>query len=143
MNHKARKDHLLLHKVDDEMVVYDKNRKTAHRLNGTAVRVWTSLDGHRSTSEIADDLDVDESIVTLSIDHLAEAHLVESEEPFSVSRRQALRRVAIAAAAGFLLPVVTSIAAPTAAQAESGGHATPTYRRRRRWYRRRRRHWRW
>jgi len=117
---KACKDHFLIHQVDDEMVVYDKERKRAHRLNNTAARVWSLLDGDRTTSEIADDLDVDESVVTLSIDHLASAHLLESSEPLSVSRRKALGRVASAAAIGFLLPVVTSIAAPSAAQALSG-----------------------
>ncbi len=117
---KACKDHLLIHQVDDEMVVYDKERKRAHRLNNTAARVWSLLDGNRTTSEIADDLDVDECVVTLSIDHLASAHLLESSEPLSVSRRKALGRVASAAAIGFLLPVVTSIAAPSAAQALSG-----------------------
>ena len=120
---KACKDHLLIHQVDDEMVVYDKERKRAHRLNNTAARVWSLLDGNRTTSEIADDLDVDESVVTLSIDHLASAHLLESSEPPSVSRRKALGRVASAAAIGFLLPVVTSIAAPSAAQALSGSQA--------------------
>ena len=122
MTPKARKNHLLVHQVDDEMVVYDKEQKRAHRLNNTAGRVWSLLDGNRTTSEIADDLDVDESVVTLSIDHLAEAHLLESSEPFSVSRRKALRRVASAAAVGFLLPAVTSIAAPLAAQAQSNGN---------------------
>jgi len=123
MTPKACKDHLLIHQVDDEMVVYDKERKRAHRLNNTAATVWSLLDGNRTTSEIADDLDVDESVVTLSIDHLASAHLLESSEPLSVSRRKALGRVASAAAIGFLLPVVTSIAAPSAAQALSGVQA--------------------
>ncbi len=121
MTPKARKNHLLVHQVDDEMVVYDMNRKWAHRLNNTAARVWSLLDRNRTTSEIADDLDVDESVVTLSIDHLADAHLLESSEPFSVSRRKALLRAASAAAVGFLLPAVTSIPAPLAAQAQSGG----------------------
>ena len=120
MHPKARRYQLLIHDVGNEMVVYDKKRKRAHRLNNTAARVWSLLDGNRTTSEIADGLDVDESVVTLSIDHLAEAQLLESSEPFSVSRRKALRKVASVAAVGFLLPAVTSIAAPLAAQAQSG-----------------------
>lgn len=120
MTPKARKSHLLVHQVEDEVVVYDKKRQRAHRLNDTAAKVWSLLDGERTTSEIAGDLDVDESVVTLSIDHLASAHLLESSEPLSVSRRKAIGRVASAAAIGFLLPVVTSIAAPSAAQALSG-----------------------
>ena len=120
MTPKARKSHLLVHQVDDETVIYDKKRKRAHRLNNTAARVWSLLDGHRARREIADDLDVDESVVALSVDHLASAHLLESSEPLSVSRRTALRRVASAAAVGILLPVVTSIPAPLASMARSG-----------------------
>jgi len=127
MTPKARKNHLLVHQVDDEIVVYDKTQKRAHRLNNTATRVWRLLDGNRTTGEVADVLDLDESVVTLSVDHLANAHLLESSEPLSVSRRNALRRIASAAAVGFLLPAVTSIAAPFAAQAQSGnGNGSPT-----------------
>ena len=120
MTPKARKNHLLVHQVDDEIVVYDKTQKRAHRLNNTATRVWSLLDGNRTTGEVADVLDLDESVVALSVDHLANAQLLESSEPLSVSRRNALRRIASAAAVGFLLPAVTSIAAPFAAQAQSG-----------------------
>ena len=117
---KARESHLLVHQVEDEMVVYDQKRKLAHQLNEAATKVWSLLDGERTVSEIAGDLEVDESVVALAIDHLANAQLVESREPLSVSRRSALRRFATAAAIGVLLPVVTSIPAPLAAMAQSG-----------------------
>ena len=122
MTPKARESHLLVHQVEDEMVVYDKSRKQAHRLNDTAAKVWSLLDGERTTSEIACDLDLDESVVTLSVDHLAKAQLLESGKPLSVSRRTALAGVASAAAVGVLLPVVTSIPAPLAAMAQSYYH---------------------
>ena len=119
---KKRESDLVIHQVEDEMVVYDKTRKQAHRLNDTAAKVWSQLDGERTTSEIACNLDIDESVVTLSVDHLANAQLLESSEPLSVSRRSALRRVASAATVGVLLPVVTSIPAPLAAMAQSDYH---------------------
>ena len=121
MTPKARKSHLLVHQVEDEMVVYDKKRKRAHRLNEAAAKVWSRLDGDRTVSEIAGDLDVDESVVALAVDHLANAELLESSEPLPVSRRSALRRVASVAALGILLPAVTSIPAPLAAMARSPG----------------------
>ena len=117
---KTRDDNLLVHQVEDEIVVYDRTRKEAHRLNKSVAKVWNRLDGKRSVSEIAGELDVDESVVALVIDDLANAQLLESSEPLSVSRRSALRRVASAAAVGVLLPVVTSIPAPLAAMALSG-----------------------
>ena len=119
MNPKARDSHLLVHQVEDEMVVYDRTQKRAHRLNVAVAKVWSLLDGERSVNEIAGELEVDESVVALAVDDLANAQLLESSEPLSVSRRSALRRVASAAAVGVLLPVVASIPAPLAAEAES------------------------
>ena len=119
MTPKARQDSLLVHQVEDEMVVYHRTQKQAHRLNEAVAKVWSRLDGKRSIGEIASDLDVHESVVSLAVDDLQNAQLLESGEPLSVSRRKALRRVASAAAVGFLLPAVTSIAAPSAAMALS------------------------
>ena len=121
MNPKARDSHLLVHQVEDEMVVYDRTQKRAHRLNEAVAKVWSLLDGERSVDEIAGELELDESVVALAVDDLANAQLLESSEPLSVSRRSALRRVASAAAVGVLLPVVASIPAPLAAEAESDG----------------------
>ena len=122
---KTRDDNLLVHQVEDEIVVYDRTRKEAHRLNESVAKVWNRLDGKRSVGEIAGGLDLDESVVALAIDDLANAQLLESSEPLSVSRRSALRRVASAAAVGVLLPVVTSIPAPLAAMARSGRRRPP------------------
>ena len=122
MTPKALEDGLFVHQVEDEMVVYDRTRKQAHRLNDAVAKVWSLLDGKRSVTEIAGELDVDESVVALAVDDLANARLLESSEPLSVSRRSALRRFVSAAAVGVLLPVVTSIPAPLAAMAKSGRH---------------------
>jgi hypothetical protein len=120
MNPKARTDNLLIQELDGELVVYDPEHKRAHCLNPSATKVWRLLDGSRSVSAIASDLGFDQSVVDLAIDDLANARLLEEVEPLPVSRRTALRRVAAAAAVGFLLPAVSSIAAPLAAQAQSG-----------------------
>ena len=52
---------------------------------------------------------------------LAQAGLRADGEALPVTRRQALARVAAAAAVGLMLPAITSINAPLAAQAQSGG----------------------
>lgn len=117
---RTRPNDILVHHVDDEVVVYDKKRREAHRLNRTASEVWDLIDGERSIAEIAAALDIDESIVSLSVDELARVQLLDAGESLSVSRRAALRRIATAAAVGFVLPAITSIVAPTPAQAESG-----------------------
>ena len=117
---RARQNGILVHHVDDEVVVYDKSRCEAHRLNRTASKVWNLIDGARSVAQIAAALDVDESVVSLSIDELAKVQLLEAGEELSVTRRAIVRRMAAAAAVGFMLPAISSIVAPTPAQAESG-----------------------
>lgn len=116
---KPKRD-LLAHPVQDELVVYDMGEKKAHLLNQTAKRVWNELDGERSAEEIAGALELDQSVVELALDDLANAQLLDSGEPLPVSRRSALRTAAAAAAFGLLLPAVTTIPAPLAGQALSG-----------------------
>jgi hypothetical protein len=118
---KRRDRELLVHEVDGEIVIYDTIQKRAHRLNESAVSVWSLIDGERTTAEIAAHLEVDQQVVDLALDDLAKARLLEEMEPLSVSRREALRSAASAAAVGFLLPAVTSIVAPLAVEAQSGG----------------------
>ena len=116
---KARKDQVLTYEVDDEIVVYDTTRKLAHRLNQTASMVWHRLDGSQTSAEIATALGIEESVVGLAVDDLAQAHLLEGDATLSLSRRSAMRKVAAATAVGILLPAVSSIAAPQAAMAQS------------------------
>ncbi len=108
-----------------EVLVYDLQRDVGHCLNSTAAAAWKLCDGNRSPPQIARTLSrqlsapVDESVVLLALDQLADAYLlVEPEVPVErLSRRVALRRIGIAAAV--VLPLVTSIVAPTAAQTAS------------------------
>jgi hypothetical protein len=124
-----RKDGLIIQALGDEVLVYDWDRRKAHCLSRTAAAVWEHCDGKRTLEEIAElmavefDTPVAEDIVCLGLHQLRKARLLE--EPFTLSpapiaamsRREAMRRVGLAAAAA--LPVVTSIIAPKAAQAAS------------------------
>jgi hypothetical protein len=115
----------LSRQFDDEVLVYDLQRDAGHCLNSTAVAAWKLCDGNNSPSQIARTLSrqfsaqVDESVVLLALDRLADAHLlVEPVVPARrLSRRVALRRIGIAAA--IALPLVTSIVAPTPVHAAS------------------------
>ncbi len=120
MGLEARSNNLLIHNIGAETVVYDRDRQTAHRLNETATAVWQRLNGQTSAEEIATDLRCDSNVVIMAIDHLQSAHLLEGKDPTLVNRRSAVRKVARLAAAGAVLPVVSSIAAPMPAMAHSG-----------------------
>lgn len=139
MTPKHRSEGLLVEHVDDEVVVYDRKRDEAHRLNETLSDVWLEIDGEQTVEQIAEALEVDVSVIELAVDELTESQLLETGEPLSVSRRAAVRRAAAAAGIGLLLPALTSIAAPTPAAAMSGDSKPDPDRRRRRRRRRRNR----
>jgi hypothetical protein len=119
---RARKD-CLSRKLDDEVLIYDPQRHEGHCLNSTAAAVWKLCDGKNSPSQIAGTVSrqlsarVDEPIVLLALERLADVHLlVEPVMPVELpSRRAAIRRIGIAAAVA--LPLITSIVAPTPANA--------------------------
>jgi hypothetical protein len=118
----------LAREFGDEVLVYDLQRDVGHCLNLTAAATWKLCDGNNSPSQIARTLSrrfsapVDEAVVLLALDQLAGAHLLvePAVPPKRLSRRVALRRIGIAAA--IALPLVTSIVAPTPAQAASCLH---------------------
>jgi Coenzyme PQQ synthesis protein D (PqqD)/UPF0506 len=124
---RARAD-CLSREFGKEVLVYDRQRDEGHCLNSTAAATWKLCDGNNSPSQITRMLSqqlsarVDESVVLLALDQLANAHLlVEPKVPVKhLSRRVAIRRIGIAAA--IALPLVTSIVAPTPAQAASCLH---------------------
>jgi hypothetical protein len=119
---RARKEGLLVEELPHEMLVYDLERHKAHCLNPTAALVWKNCDGRTSVQELARllgktlDASVDEDVVWCALNQLEKDHLLEEkiEWPVNVerlSRRALIRRVGMAA---ILLPVITTIVAPTA-----------------------------
>ncbi|MBV9851282.1 MAG: PqqD family protein [Armatimonadetes bacterium] len=128
MTPEARQDQLLVQKVGDELVVYDQQHHRVHRLNKTAALVWRHCDGRTGVAELAallqseSGLPADEEVVRLALARLAKTRLLRDEcpEAKSITRRQVIRRLGLAGAMTLLLPVVTSIIAPTPAMAGSG-----------------------
>jgi hypothetical protein len=135
----ARRTRLLVHEVGDELVVYDRERHRAHRLNRAAGTVWRRCDGRTSVRELAVALatelavPVNEDVVRLALAQLERARLLRDPvgEPVpgpAISRRQVVRRLGAAGGLALLLPAVTSITAPTPVMAQyqpAGGVCTP------------------
>lgn len=107
-----------------EVLVYDLERHRAHCLNPPAAVVFKHCDGTRTVEDLARLLEselgapADPDCVWLALDRLDKARLLRprvKRPPAAgrVSRRDLVRRIGIAA----LLPVVTSLLAPTPAQA--------------------------
>jgi coenzyme PQQ synthesis protein D (PqqD) len=127
---KAKKDKLVVRELADELLVYDRERHEAHCLNRTAALVWKHCDGRTSVAEITrrlakdinGDQPVDERIVWCALNQFKRDHLLEEslEVPAGMlmngglNRRQVMRVLGISIVA---LPLVTSMIAPTPAQA--------------------------
>lgn len=122
----SRREGLVVQELSDEVLVFDRERNKAHCLNRTAALVWNHCDGNSSVAEMAraiaeeTNAPVDEDLIWLAVEQLSKTHLLRErakmpEHKTGLSRREVMRRIGLTAAVA--LPVVTSIVAPTAAQA--------------------------
>jgi Coenzyme PQQ synthesis protein D (PqqD) len=125
---KAREDRLVVKELANETLVYDENGHKAHCLNQTAAFVWKHCDGHRSVKQIAGLLEREmktpdsEQMVLFALGQLEKSRLLD--EPVAgttraalMSRRELVRQLGIGAAVA--LPIVTSLVAPTATEAQT------------------------
>jgi hypothetical protein len=123
----AREETLIVREMPGEVLVYDLKNHQAHCLNQTAAFVWKSCDGLTGVPAIADmlreriDAGLTDDVVWLALEQLERLGLLL--EPVArpvgatrLSRREAVKRMGLAAAA---VPLIMSVAAPTAAQAQS------------------------
>src|SRR5205085_7853769 len=124
---RARTEGLVVEELPHEVLVYDTERHKAHCLNPTAALVWKHCDGRATVQEIARllaktlDASVDEDVVWCALNQLEKDHLLEEKIAWPadverISRRTLVRRLGMAVV---LLPVITTIAAPTAVFASS------------------------
>jgi Coenzyme PQQ synthesis protein D (PqqD) len=127
---KARRDQLLVEEVNDELVVFDLERRTVHLLNPVAAFVWRRCDGRTSVAQLASllhaelGLPANDELILLALDELEKNHLLEeqgaaSATTDSLSRRQMIRRLAAATGIGLMLPLVESLRPPAAEAAAS------------------------
>lgn len=124
----ARRKNLIVKELPDETLIYDLDSDEAHCLNQTSALVWKHCDGTRSVGALAKLLSaqtgmkVPEEVVWLALDQLEQFKLLR--EPIlkpahsaGMSRRQLVRSLGIAVAVS--IPAITTIVAPTPAQAAS------------------------
>jgi hypothetical protein len=125
---RKREQQLVIDELPDEVLIYDLDRHKAHCLNQTAALVWQQCDGDSTPSQIARRLTkklrapFNEDFVWLALRQLEKLHLLEQSislppEFLGMSRRQMIRNLGLAAAVA--VPLVTSIVAPTAAEAST------------------------
>ena len=122
----ARQEDLVTEGLDDETLVYDMRSHKAHCLNRTAALVWDRCDGQATVGEMTAALEkelgikVRAEVVWMALEQLGKAQLLANRLPQPIaqgamSRRDVMRKIGLGAA--IALPLVTSILAPTAAEA--------------------------
>jgi hypothetical protein len=124
----ARTADVVVQTLDKEVLIYDLNTNKAYHLNETSAAVYQACDGKTSVSEISGLLGkqlkspVTEDIVWLALDELKKENLIEKASDIpnrfeGLSRREVIRKVGLASM--IALPVISSLIAPTAANAQS------------------------
>ena len=125
---RSRVKQLVIQEMPEETLVYDLERHKAHCLNKSAAVVWRHCDGQTSLGAMTTILQeetglaADEKIVWLALSELKKARLLENPDSIPApllnpGRREALKRIGLVGGAAALLPLVTSIVAPTAVDA--------------------------
>jgi hypothetical protein len=139
----ARTANILITEVDNEVMIYDRERDACHCLNPIATKVYYYADGRNTVDDIAafleqelelsEDLDI-RGLVWLALEELEKCHLLKEylREPLSdglgMSRRKVLGKTtkfAGAVAIGTLFPMIQSVIAPKPALAASTLTPTP------------------
>ena len=122
---RARRDDLLVEDIVDEILIYDLRSEQAHCLNGTAAAVWRACDGHADIAGLVAATSAaigawcDEHLVLLALEQLSERDLLDGPPVVAspgFSRRELMERVALPM---LLLPLITTLSAPTPAMAQS------------------------
>ena len=124
---KARSEGIISKEVEDELLIYDCVRDRAHCLNKMAVAVWNLCDSRRSVPELTRAVSevlgapVPEIVIQLALNQLCASHLLAEDYEIAsmrvnLSRRALVRRLGVGIA---LLPLITSLSAPTALAAVS------------------------
>lgn len=124
----ARRTDVVVQELGEEVLVYNLQNNKAFCLNETSALVWKLCDGTNSVSDIQRlasqqvSAPVPADMVWLAIDGLRKENLLESSDNIPVAfegmtRREVMKKVGLATVVA--LPIVSSLVAPAAAQAQS------------------------
>ncbi len=108
----ARREGFIVQPMDGELILQDG--EVTRLLNETAASVWQKCDGHHSIADIARELALDEMTITYALAQLSQKHLLQTipsrtADARPMTRREFLKKGAIAAAA---IPVIKTIHLP-------------------------------
>lgn len=119
---------LVVHQLDAELLIFNGGKNHAHCLNPSMSSVWKLCNGRNSVQDIVDNLtkeppgNLKADTLELAFKELIGKGLLKNDIPSTsewkrLSRRDLVRR--IGSGALIAMPVIASIAIPTAAEAAS------------------------
>jgi hypothetical protein len=123
-----RTENLVVKELPDELLIYDLEKNKAFCFNETARLIMEECDGTKTIDEAIESLNrklksnLSEEIVWMTIEQLKKADFIEKDYQIPIQTTKVTRRKILQTAAtlGIALPIVTSLVAPTAANAQSG-----------------------
>jgi hypothetical protein len=126
----TRRDGIVVRELNNETLVYDTERHQAHCLNENAALIWEHCDGKRTVTELSLYIKTTkgtteqqkEQMTWIALTQLEKAGLfaepiTKPETVTGLTRRQLIKAAGIAALVA--VPVVSTMVAPTAAQAST------------------------
>lgn len=127
MKPEARDTRLVVRELPEETLVYDLENDRAHCLSRTAALVWRLCDGKNTVEAMATRLraeghvQANEDMVWMALERLGKARLLQDRvmRPATAPNLARRRMMMSSLRAVGMLPFVTSIVAPNAAQAAS------------------------
>jgi hypothetical protein len=130
---KSRESEVVVQEIEKEILIYDLKVNKAYCLNKTSSLVYQFCNGKNTVAEISNLISkklnqpVTEDLVWLALDGFKQDNLLENNEQVEIdfnnlSRRQVIRNIGLGSMV--MLPLISSLIAPIAAQAQSGGSPT-------------------
>ncbi|MGI8470411.1 MAG: PqqD family protein [Pyrinomonadaceae bacterium] len=120
---KARNKDIVVQNLAKEILVYDLNTNKAYNLNETSAIIYQACDGETLLDEFKAKNNFTDDIIFLVLNDLRQEDLIEKSDDFvssfnGMNRREVIRKIGLSSMIS--LPVIASLIAPTAAQAQSG-----------------------
>ena len=123
----ARTQDIIIQNLDKETLIYDLDANKAYALNETSRVIWELCDGKKTASEIAAECSkkfknpISEDLIWFALAQLNKNNILANDGMFepvtALNRRQTIKKLGLTSLVA--LPIVSSIVAPTAANAQS------------------------
>lgn len=123
-----RTRNIVVKELPDELLIYDLDKNKAFCLNKTARLIMDECDGVSTIEEAVKSLNrklktnISEEMIWMVIEQLKKADFIEQDYQVPIETTRVTRRKILqsAAALGIALPMITTLVAPMAVNAQSG-----------------------